>query len=651
MTNYLDGSNEADVAQKMAQTIAAQQAAARTNTSSNALVQQFGPAAADPQMQQQAITANTAQQTQASDIAATNATNVDKSQQPERDAQLRAAFAIQGALAAGEDGGKAWDDNVAPYAAAWGIDPAHAAIMRQHISQDPAAASATVAAMISGLAGPAKPSGAPENLRDANGQLTNQQLVLDDRGGSHTVTAPAGTTFAGPLGMAGAPKPEILPDGSMGYRVFMKNGQSQLVHTDGTPVSVAGVQAKAGIETPGLAGPAAAGHFAIPPGGATAFSLAMAPIAQDIVTSFPGAKITSGPRTIAQNNAAGGVADSAHLSGNAADFHIPSGMTGPQFAQAVQAKYPDAKVLYEGPGADNSTAPHVHVELVPPAGAAAAPTLTPVAQMAQQRLALAAQHEARIAASNPSAPLSPETTDYLAQQFRLTGKMPAMGMGGAALRTQVFTRAAQMAQQAGATGDSDVFTQQATKERGTAVNDLANTAAGHTGGRIQSVGAVVSHLDTLSALGVQLTSGSLPLINAAKQMYQRQTGLPAPTNFQTVKNIAADEVSKFLISNGGGEADRKQIQSMFDAAQSPAQLNGALSQAQSLLVGQLSAMRQRYSAIGATNDFDGTLTPRVRQLMGLGAPAGARAGAPAPGGGAPKPAIHYNFVNGQLVPG
>ena len=401
MVNFLDVS-EPEAATQMAQQQQTAQNTDYARMATNALVSQYGPEAADPEKQSQAIAANTAQQEQPNAIAAENAKNADVPAALGREAQLRAAYALQSAMKNGVDGGTAWDTIVGPNAQAWGLDPAHAAAMRQHLSQDPKDLSMqSVQSLIDGLAGPAKPEGAPENLRDASGQLTGQQLVLDERGGSHVVNAPEGTTFAGPLGMAGSPKPEQLPDGSWGYRVFDKSGHSSLIHTDGTPVQgitagasqqranaatenantaaySAGVRGNnsnygAGPGAPqlGTPGVGAGGHFVIPPGGATQFSPAMGAMASDIVKSFPGTQITSGPRTTAQNQAAGGAANSAHLSGNAADFHIPPGTTGPQFAQEIQQKYPGAKVLYEGPGADHSTAPHVHVELTPQATPAA----------------------------------------------------------------------------------------------------------------------------------------------------------------------------------------------------------------------------------------------------------------------------------------
>jgi len=89
----------------------------------------------------------------------------------------------------------------------------------------------------------------------------------------------------------------------------------------------------------------------------------MAALVSGITSAFPGTHMTSGYRSSSANAAVGGAANSLHMAGEAADFHIPAGMSGPQFAGQIKAKFPNATVLYEGPGTANSTAPHVHVQL------------------------------------------------------------------------------------------------------------------------------------------------------------------------------------------------------------------------------------------------------------------------------------------------
>lgn len=280
-------------------------------------------------------------------------------------------------------------------------------------------------------------------------------------------------------------------------------------------------------------------------------------------------------------------------------------------------------------------------------GAAPETAVKTEGQLAQgnQRLALEAarvkilaSREVRMASGGGGGAFTPQTVDYLADQFRSTGKLPALGMGGSSLRAAILNSAAQKASAAGANGQADVYMAQATHERATAVNDLGKATPSSAGGKVQSANALVTHLDQLNGLSAGLTSGNLPAINAAKQAYMRATGNPAPTNFNAVKQIAADEAVKFIVANGGTLHDREQAQNTFAGAQSPQQLAGAIQQVQHLATGQISGIRQRYQAIGATNEFDGTLTPRTRQLLGVGQqPAGA------PGAASPTAGLRAKY--------
>lgn len=213
------------------------------NQAATALVAQYGPAAADPEMQSAAIAANTAQQTQDSTVAAENAKNQDVPQQIAREAQLRAAYALKSAMDSGVDGGTAWDTIVGPNSAAWGIDPAHAATMRQHLSQDPKQVSmASVNALISGLTGPAKPLTGADLQRYTN--KTSGETIqgyTDDQNQFHQVNTPAGYEPAGPtslMGIAGSLKPVYdAKTDTWSQQGTTKSGQFVRVPYQGTPTA------------------------------------------------------------------------------------------------------------------------------------------------------------------------------------------------------------------------------------------------------------------------------------------------------------------------------------------------------------------------------------------------------------------------------
>lgn len=102
----------------------------------------------------------------------------------------------------------------------------------------------------------------------------------------------------------------------------------------------------------------------------------VAPLLQQRI---PGLVVTGMARTPAQNKAVNGVSNSAHLSDRALDIRATPGLTLDQLQQHVTALgLPNAKVIYEGPGAANSTGPHFHVQWGSPGATVAPPSSAPV---------------------------------------------------------------------------------------------------------------------------------------------------------------------------------------------------------------------------------------------------------------------------------
>lgn len=183
------------------------------NIATNALVSQYGPEAADPQLQQAAVTANTDQQTAAGKIAATNATSADQQAAIQRESELRAAYGVQSAIKGGMDPAAAFDQIVTPNASALGLSDSDAAVLRQHIVQNPQA----IDGLITSLAGPAKPEGMPVMYGKANGE--QGAAYITDRGTTDNLDLPQGSTIKSKV--AGAP-----------IQVDMGNGQYALVQHD-----------------------------------------------------------------------------------------------------------------------------------------------------------------------------------------------------------------------------------------------------------------------------------------------------------------------------------------------------------------------------------------------------------------------------------
>ena len=143
--------------------------------------------------------------------------------------------------------------------------------------------------------------------------------------------------------------------------------------------------------------------------------------------------------------------------------------------------------------------------------------------------------------------------------------------------------------------------------------------SGPQGNTIRSLNVVVSHLQTMQDLGDALGNGNVRLFNQLAQRWSEETGDPAPTNFDTAKQIVGAEVIKALgVAGAGSQSERQEAADAFNRARSPAQLAGAINASKKLLVGQLGGLRRQYvAATGLTGDtFDQMLEPSTLDFFG-----------------------------------
>lgn len=328
-----------------------------------------------------------------------------------------------------------------------------------------------------------------------------------------------------------------------------------------------------------------------------------------ITGQFPGSRITGLGRTPQGNASVGGVPNSAHLSDQAVDFVAPPGTKLTDVVAHLRAQgVPVTEAINEG--AVNGQGPHFHI------GWAPKPTA------AQQT-----------AASGSGSSLSPAALALAADRFNSTGTMPGVpaGAAGAPVRAAILNAAAQRAAAAGNDNAALLANQQLFKERGTMVNDLGKSTPTSAGGQVASINTFVNHADQYRTLVGALGSGNIQVINQAQLAFKKATGSAAPTNAAAVRAGLGDEFAKLVAGGVVSQASQQQFQHTIDTAQSPQQLAGAIDQLQNLAAGRAQGIRQKYTAAGATTEFDNTLTPRARQLMGLGHQAAASAaGGPAP---------------------
>jgi hypothetical protein len=135
---------------------------------------------------------------------------------------------------------------------------------------------------------------------------------------------------------------------------------------------------------------------------------------------------------------------------------------------------------------------------------------------------------------------------------------------------------------------------------------------------VRSLNVAVEHIDTARRLGEALKNGNLQLFNQLKNTFAEQTGKPAPSNFNAVKEILADEIVKGVIGNGAGAlADREGAAKKVKDASSPAQLNGVLNGWLELMGGQIKGLKKQYegSTLGKKDFQERYLTPRAIEAV------------------------------------
>lgn len=131
--------------------------------------------------------------------------------------------------------------------------------------------------------------------------------------------------------------------------------------------------------------------------------------------------------------------------------------------------------------------------------------------------------------------------------------------------------------------------------------------SGKKGDSIRAFNNSLLHLDTLDKLTGALNNGDIKLFNYVGNIFANQTGSPAPTNFESARDIVADEVIKAIIGAGGGVADRDKAQKAFNTANSPQALRGVFNTYKNLLGGQLLGLAHQYKNTTGRHDFEDQL--------------------------------------------
>lgn len=217
-------------------------------------------------------------------------------------------------------------------------------------------------------------------------------------------------------------------------------------------------------------------------------------------------------------------------------------------------------------------------------------------------------------AADVQVPITKDAIRNAAARYNLDGTLPPMGMGkaSAAGRSEILNVAAELA--AGIDPTEQRKNQIGNK------NDLASQGkalreftSGKLGNSVRSFNVSLSHLDTLSNLADALHNGDAKMVNKVGNYFAEQTGGAAPTNFDAAKKIVGDEIVKAIVGSGGGVHDREEAARVIAAANSPAQLKGAIGTYKELMRGQLNGLQQQYEQSTGRKDFDKFLSQHAKE--------------------------------------
>jgi hypothetical protein len=154
---------------------------------------------------------------------------------------------------------------------------------------------------------------------------------------------------------------------------------------------------------------------------------------------------------------------------------------------------------------------------------------------------------------------------------------------------------------------------------------------GKKGDTIRSLNTAVQHLDVLDKAADALNNGNVALFNRLANTIAIEFGVPAPTNFNGLKQIVGTELQKAIGGGIGAESDRAQFGKALDASNSREALGAVINSFKLLMGGQARTLKQQYE--DSTNftsgpfAFEKKLLPETIQQLGLSSGESGKAGA------------------------
>ena len=228
--------------------------------------------------------------------------------------------------------------------------------------------------------------------------------------------------------------------------------------------------------------------------------------------------------------------------------------------------------------------------------------------------------------------LTPAAIDVAAQIYIQTGQLPALGIGKSAgqIKSSILNRATQLygnppgaapnVNAPAGTNTAPPFNAQdmASQIVGNKIDVATKTKAakdfstGIQGRQVTAFNTAIDHLATMDKLSDALQNNDIKAFNYLGNVVARQTGQPAPVNFDAAKQIVTAEIIKAVVASGGGVRERQEAEANFATANSPAQLKGVINTYKQLLGGQLNSLGLQYENTTGRTDFDKKLTSEAK---------------------------------------
>ena len=253
---------------------------------------------------------------------------------------------------------------------------------------------------------------------------------------------------------------------------------------------------------------------------------------------------------------------------------------------------------------------------------------------------------------NSTGDFSPASLDLAANLLIQTGQLPNLGMGknAAALKTRIYNRATELYGNptgaapsvnppgaapsvnppgapnvnapaganapvpfnAAAMADQIVSSKIDVATKTKAAKDFST---GIQGRQVTAFNTAIDHLATMDKLSDALQNNDIKAFNYLGNVIAKQTGQPAPVNFDAAKQIVTAEIIKAVVASGGGVRERQEAEANFSTANSPAQLKGAINTYMQLLGGQLNSLGLQYENTTGRTDFDKKLTGDAKKAF------------------------------------